>query len=65
MWTPSIARGYEPTEKRKEMNKMKPKMTKAQLTQRVNEEAKEMREDIKRQGGNLTFSECKKEVRKV
>jgi Fe-S cluster biogenesis protein NfuA len=45
--------------------KVKPKMTKAQLTQRVNEEAKRMRDDIKRQGGNLTFSECKKEARKV
>lgn len=46
-------------------DRIKPTMTKAQLTQRVNEEAKEMREDIKRQGGNLSFAECKKEVRKV
>ena len=47
------------------MKSNKPTMTKAQLTQRVNEEAKVMREDIKKQGGNLTFAECKKEARKV
>ena len=46
-------------------DRIKPTMTKAQLTQRVNEEAKEMRDYIKRHGGTLTFSECKKEVRKV
>ena len=43
----------------------KPTMTKTQLTQRVNEEAKAMRDQIKKQGGNLTFAECKKEARKV
>lgn len=47
------------------MKSNKPTMTKAKLTQRVNEEAKVMREDIKKQGGNLTFSECKKEIRKI
>jgi hypothetical protein len=43
----------------------KPTMTKQQLTQRVNEEAKVMRDQIKKEGGNLTFAECKKEARKV
>jgi hypothetical protein len=46
-------------------NRKKPTMTKTELTQRVNEEAKIMREDIKKQGGNLTFAECKKEARRV
>lgn len=45
--------------------KTKPTMTKTQLTQRVNEEAKIMKDDIKRQGGNLSFAECKKEIRKI
>jgi hypothetical protein len=47
------------------MTRIKPTMTKIELTKRVNEEAKEMREDIKRQGGNLTYAECKKELRRV
>ena len=45
--------------------KKKPTMTKVQLTQRVNEEAKIMRDDLKKQGQTLTFAECKKEARKV
>ena len=45
--------------------KDKPTVTKTQLTQRVNEEAKVMRDDIRKQGGNLTFAECKKEARRV
>jgi Fe-S cluster biogenesis protein NfuA len=47
------------------MERQKPTMTKQQLTQRVNEEAKVMRDQIKKEGGNLTFAECKKEARKV
>ena len=43
----------------------KPTMTKAQLTQRVNEEAKLMRDQLKKEGANWTFAECKKEARKV
>lgn len=40
-------------------------MTKSELAQRVKEDAIEMVQDIKRQGGNLTLAECKKEMRKV
>ena len=47
------------------MMREKPTMTKTQLTQRVNEEAKVMRDQIKKEGGNLTLAECKKEARKV
>ena len=49
----------------KQNMKEKPTMTKAQLTQRVNEEAKLMRDQIKKEGGNLTLAECKKEARRV
>ena len=42
--------------------KNKPTMTKTELTQRINEDAKEMRDNIKKQGGNLSFSECKKDL---
>jgi len=43
----------------------KPTMTKSQLTHRVNEEAKVTRDHIKKEGGNLTLAECKKEARRV
>ena len=43
----------------------KPKMTKAELTKRVNEEAKAMIAEIKRQGGRMTLTECKNEARRV
>ena len=40
-------------------------MTKKELTARVNEEAKAMQADIKRQGGRLTLAECKRELRRT
>ena len=47
------------------MMRKKPTMTKAELKQRINEEAKIMKEYIKRQGGNLTLAECKREAKRV
>ena len=42
----------------------KPTITKARLTQRVNEEAKVMRDTLKKEGGHMTFTECKIITRK-
>jgi hypothetical protein len=45
--------------------KDKPKMTRTELTRRVNEEAKRMRDAIKNEGGSMTFNQCKIEAKKV
>jgi len=41
----------------------KPTLTKGKLTQIVNEEAKVMRDRLKKEGGHMTFAECKIIVR--
>tara|TARA_R110002074_G_scaffold281673_1_gene453216 strand:+ start:295 stop:459 length:165 start_codon:yes stop_codon:yes gene_type:complete len=43
--------------------KEKPTLTKTQLTQRVNEDAKAMRDRVKREGGKVSFIECKEKAR--
>jgi len=45
------------------MNKPRPTITAIELTRRVNEDAKKMRDEIKEQGGHTTFNECKVEAR--
>ena len=40
-------------------------ISKIELTRLVNEEAKKMRDIRKAKGDNITFNECKEEVRKT
>ena len=43
----------------------KPKITSTELTRLVNEEAKKMRDNIKKEGFSRTFNECKGDARLI